>query len=196
MAIIVDKEQKKKDIALGAKTLILEEGINNITISQIAKAANIGKGTVYEYFKNKDEIVFELVEVLMLEHNLIKESNLAKLTTTREKIKHFFSFFYVDEDRELREIYKQFTAIALTSKNEAMVDFQTECYNLYAHWMETIVEEGINKGELKSEAKELIMGIFAFAQGLFLMSVTTKAVKQLQKEIDRQIDILFDLMEK
>jgi len=196
LAIIVDKEQKKKDIALGAKTLILEEGINNITISQIAKAANIGKGTVYEYFKNKDEIVFELVEVLMLEHNLIKESNLAKLTTTREKIKHFFSFFYVDEDRELREIYKQFTAIALTSKNEAMVDFQTECYNLYAHWMETIVEEGINKGELKSEAKELIMGIFAFAQGLFLMSVTTKAVKQLQKEIDRQIDILFDLMEK
>ncbi|QOP45231.1 TetR/AcrR family transcriptional regulator [Sulfurimonas paralvinellae] len=196
MAIIVDKEQKKKDIALGAKELILEEGINNITISQIAKAAKIGKGTVYEYFKNKDEIVFELVEILMLKHNLVKEANLAELTTTREKIKNFFGFFYVDADKELREIYKQFMAIALTSKNEAMLDFQTECYNFYANWMETIVQEGINKGELKAESKEFIMGIFAFAQGLFLMSVTTKAIDDLQNKINAQIDILFDLMEK
>ncbi|WP_434658776.1 TetR/AcrR family transcriptional regulator [Sulfurimonas sp. NW9] len=75
LAIIVDKEQKKKDIALGTKALILKDGINNITIAQIAKAANIGKGTVYEYFKNKDEVVFELVEILMQEHNERKRNN-------------------------------------------------------------------------------------------------------------------------
>jgi AcrR family transcriptional regulator len=196
LAIIVDKEQKKKDIALGTKALILEHGISNLTISQIAKAANIGKGTVYEYFKNKDEIVFELVEILMYEHNLQKENKLARVESTREKVKHFFSFFYVDEDRELREIYKQFTSIALTSPNEEMTAFQTECYILYKKWMEDIIDEGIKNKELAEEAKELIMGIFAFAQGLFIMSVTTSAIVDLQQEIDRQIDILFDLMEK
>lgn len=196
MAIIVDKEQKKKDIALGTKALILEHGISNLTISQIAKAANIGKGTVYEYFKNKDEIVFELVEILMYEHNLQKEKKLARVESTREKVKHFFSFFYVDEDRELREIYKQFTSIALTSPNEEMTAFQTECYILYKKWMEDIIDEGIKNKELAEEAKELIMGIFACAQGLFIMSVTTSAIVDLQQEIDRQIDILFDLMEK
>lgn len=196
MAIIVDKEQKKKDIALGAKELILNEGINNITISQIAKAANIGKGTVYEYFKNKDEIVFELVEILMQEHNQRKEKRLALHVTTREKVKSFFSFFYTDEDEELREIYKQFTAIALSSTSEEMVSFQTECYILYEKWMENIVQEGIQNSELKPEAKELIMGIFAFAQGTFIMSVTTSAINDLKQKIDNQIDILFDLMEK
>jgi AcrR family transcriptional regulator len=196
LAIIVDKEQKKKDIALGTKALILEHGISNLTISQIAKAANIGKGTVYEYFKNKDEIVFELVEILMYEHNLQKENKLARVESTREKVKHFFSFFYVDEDRELREIYKQFTSIALTSPNEEMTAFQTECYILYKKWMEDIIDEGIKNKELAEEAKELIMGIFACAQGLFIMSVTTSAIVDLQQEIDRQIDILFDLMEK
>jgi AcrR family transcriptional regulator len=196
LAIIVDKEQKKKDIALGTKALILEHGISNLTISQIAKAANIGKGTVYEYFKNKDEIVFELVEILMYEHNLQKEKKLARVESTREKVKHFFSFFYVDEDRELREIYKQFTSIALTSPNEEMTAYQTECYILYKKWMEDIIDEGIKNKELAEEAKELIMGIFACAQGLFIMSVTTSAIVDLQQEIDRQIDILFDLMEK
>ena len=87
MAIIVDKEQKKKDIALGTKALILEHGISNLTISQIAKAANIGKGTVYEYFKNKDEIVFELVEILMDEHNLQKE-NIFQFSTNKADDKH------------------------------------------------------------------------------------------------------------
>jgi len=196
LAIIVDKEQKKKDIALGTKALILNDGINNITISQIAKAANIGKGTVYEYFKNKDEIVFELVEILMQEHNKRKEAKLALHGTTREKVKSFFSFFYAEEDEELRKIYKQFTAIALSSTNEDMVSFQTQCYVLYEKWMENIIEEGIVNNELKPEAKELIMGIFAFTQGAFIMSVTTSTIMDLQQKINNQIDILFDLMEK
>ena len=196
MAIIVDKEQKKKDIALATKALILSKGISNITISQIAKAAGIGKGTVYEYFKNKDEIVFELVEILMQEHNKQKEAQLNKLTSTREKVKKFFGFFYVDEDQELREIYKQFTAIALSNTNKEMLDFQTQCYFLYEQWMEAIIQEGIKNKELKLEVKELIMGIFAFAQGAFIMSVTTSAIENLQQKIDTQIDMLFDLMEE
>ncbi len=196
MAIIVDKQQKKKDIALGAKLLILEHGVNNVTISQIAKAANIGKGTVYEYFKNKDEIVFELVEVLMQEHNKLKEAQLALHATTREKVKSFFSFFYADEDEELREIYKQFTAIALSSTNKEMISFQTECYILYEKWMESIICEGIANNELNPEVKELVMGIFAFTQGAFIMSVTTSVVTDLKQKINNQIDALFDLMEK
>lgn len=31
--------------------------INNIRVSDIAKAAGIGKGTVYEYFKSKEEVI-------------------------------------------------------------------------------------------------------------------------------------------
>ena len=196
MAIIVDKERKKKDIALATKALILNEGINNITISQIAKAANIGKGTVYEYFKNKDEIVFTLAEILMQVHNSYKEIQINSAVSTREKIKLFFNFFYSDKDKDLREIYKQFTAIALSSPNEAMLLFQTECYRVYETWMESIIQEGIDKEELHPEIKELIMGIFAFVQGSFIMSVTTTAITNLEEKINNQIDILFDLMEK
>ena len=77
-----------------------------------------------------------------------------------------------------------------------MVSFQTECYILYEKWMESIIQEGITNNELGPEAKDLIMGIFAFAQGAFIMSVTTSAITDLQQKINNQIDILFDLMEK
>jgi len=132
----------------------------------------------------------------MQEHNRQKEEKLALFNTTREKVKSFFSFFYTEEDKELREIYKQFTAIALSSANKDMLLFQTQCYNLYEKWMENIIEEGIANNELKPEAKGLTMGIFAFAQGAFIMSITTSAVGNLEQKINEQIDILFDLIEE
>ena len=46
MAIIVDKVQKRSDIAFSCKKLILDKGIKNITISEIAKTAGVGKGTI------------------------------------------------------------------------------------------------------------------------------------------------------
>ena len=195
MAIIVDKEQKKRDIALSSKDLILEKGINNITISQIAKSAKIGKGTVYEYFKNKEEIVFELVNILMQKHNEEKSKRLNLQISTRQKIKEFFSFFYKEEDKELRQIYKQFTSIALISRKEEMIAFQTECFNYYQKWMEEIIDEAISKNELSKNAKKFIIGLFAYSQGIFIMSVTTDTITDLQQEINSQIDILFDLME-
>ena len=195
MAIIVDKHKKRKDIALSCKNLILTNGINNLTVSQVAKTAGIGKGTVYEYFKNKDEIVFELVNVLMQEHNEIKEKKLSSVSSTKAKIKVFFDFFYNDEDFELRELYKDFTAITLMNKNENMIAFQTECFEVYVDWIENIIEDGIAKNELIPHAKELIMGLFAYAQGIFIMSVTTNSIENLKDEINSQIDTLFTLME-
>jgi len=195
LAIIVDKEKKKREIALSCKELILENGINKLTVSQVAKSAGIGKGTVYEYFKNKDEIVFELVNILMQEHNEIKKKKLLNVSSTKEKVKVFFDFFYNDEDFELRELYKDLTAITLINKNKNMIIFQTECFEVYVNWIEKIMEEGVAKKELTIDSKELIMGLFAYTQGIFIMSVITNSVENLKDEINSQIDTLFTLME-
>ena len=60
MPKIVDKEQKRREIALSCSNLIHEIGIRKLTVAQVAKTAGIGKGTIYEYFENKDDIVLKL----------------------------------------------------------------------------------------------------------------------------------------
>ena len=195
MAIIVDKVQKRRDIALACVELFTQSGINDLSIAKVAKTAGVGKGTIYEYFQNKNDIVFEILNILMSEHNEIKKKKLLSMDSTKEKVKVFFSFFYNEEDVKLREMYKEFTSILLTNPNDEMLEFQTECYYLYNNWINRIIDEGIKKGELFEHAKELIMGLFAFAQGMFLMSATTNAVGDLQKQINTQIDILFELIE-
>ena len=69
MAIIVDKVQKRRDIALTCKELFVVNGIKSITISQIAKTAGVGKGTLYDYFKNNILFIFKVVIQRTLAHS-------------------------------------------------------------------------------------------------------------------------------
>ena len=85
MAIIVDKEEKRKAIALSCAELLLERGINKLTISQIAQTAGVGKGTIYEYFKNKDDIVFEIITLFINKHKEILRNIISNKKSTKEK---------------------------------------------------------------------------------------------------------------
>lgn len=51
---------KREDILMATLDLITEEGLQSVTFSKIFKHANVGSGTVYNYFKNKEELVNEL----------------------------------------------------------------------------------------------------------------------------------------
>ena len=44
---------KRDDILTATLDLISEEGLQSTTFSKIFKRANVGSGTVYNYFKNK-----------------------------------------------------------------------------------------------------------------------------------------------
>ena len=195
MAKIVDKEQKKQDIALSCKDLILEKGLQNLTVSQMAEAAGVGKGTIYEYFRNKEEIVFELARILIEEHATSLEEEIKTKSNTREKIKSFSSFFFDPKHMQLREIYKQFVALTLLNPQDEIVEFNTQSIQRYFVWFVSILEEGVEKKELKKQILDLSEGLFAVGDGLFFQSSVTNTLEDLHVKIDRYIDTIFDLME-
>ncbi|WP_457745974.1 TetR/AcrR family transcriptional regulator [Sulfurimonas sp.] len=195
MAIIVDKVQKKKNIALACKNIILKKGLQNLTVAEMAKEADVGKGTIYEYFRSKEEVVFELALQLMQEHAHSLEKNILNKTTTRQKIKEFASFFYKKEYFELREIYKQFVALALLYPKEEILEFNAKSIQEYATWFHKLLEEGVDKGELKVEILHFSDGLFAIGDGLFIQSSVTDKLEILQTKLETYIDTIFDLME-
>ena len=56
------KDKKKIEIMNIATELFYKKSIVDTTISEITYTANIGKGTFYEYFKNKDDVVCEYIK--------------------------------------------------------------------------------------------------------------------------------------
>jgi len=194
MAIIVDKKEKRRNIALACKDLLIQSGVQEPTISNIAQAAGIGKGTFYEYFKSKEELLFELVGILMTQHNAKIEKRLGAAESIKEKIKIFASFFYDQESADLRKLYKIFTGTSLLHPQEHVRQFQTECFDEYFLWFERILTEGIQNNEIIPESSQMAKGIFATAKGLFVVSETTHAIPDLEEEMHLYIDTVLSLL--
>lgn len=85
------KESRPKVLALYQAVLeLLDEGrdINSIKVSDITKQAGIGKGTAYEYFKSKEELIACALLNDVEEKMLAEEEKLEQLHTFGEKISY------------------------------------------------------------------------------------------------------------
>lgn len=194
MAIIVNKEEKRKNIALSCRSLLLEHGINDLTIAQIAKTAGIGKGTVYEYFQNKEDIVFEIITLFIAEHEEEFYQKVKQATSTKEKIYHFLNLLYVkDKTKKHLSLYREFIAISLIDGTEEMEKFNQACQNKFSAILETIFDEAIQNNEVVPAARDLIPALHLFSKGLVID--THMLHKDAQKEISHFLETLFTLIE-
>lgn len=57
-----EKEERHELILRKAKELILELGVDALTMQEIAAASELSKATLYLYFRNKDAILLEILE--------------------------------------------------------------------------------------------------------------------------------------
>ena len=55
-----EKEQRRNDIIDAAEKIFFKKGLNNSTMDEVAEEAEFSKGTLYLYFKSKEEIHFEI----------------------------------------------------------------------------------------------------------------------------------------
>jgi len=195
MAIIVDKVQKRQDIALSCKDIFVQKGIKDLSVSEIAKAAKIGKGTVYDYFSNKEDIVFEIVNILMKKYKESLTKKIEEATSTREKVKIFSSIFYAEDEFELRAIYKEFISISLSSPNKEMMEFQSAYTKDYYEWFVKLLSDGVKNGEIREGSEDFARGLFVLAKGMFISSSSTNTIEDVELEIHKFTDALFDLIE-
>lgn len=56
------RENRKGEIVRAAVLLFMEKGFDGATLSDISERLNLGRTTLYEYFKNKDEILAAYLE--------------------------------------------------------------------------------------------------------------------------------------
>lgn len=58
---LINMKQKRKDILEAATKLFATEGFEGTTIKKVSEAANISFGSVFTYFKDKDELFYTAV---------------------------------------------------------------------------------------------------------------------------------------
>ncbi|MBE7106977.1 TetR/AcrR family transcriptional regulator [Bacillus cereus] len=114
---------KQEDIFSASLLLFAERGFNGTTIPMIAERANVGAGTIYRYFENKESLVNELFQKYVEEFlNCIQSGLMSERKGIREGFHHIFEGmvkFTIDYPRALGFISMHSQGTFLNEKSRA-----------------------------------------------------------------------------
>lgn len=86
MPKIVNRDKKRSEIAQKAIAVLAKRGFQATTIQEIADAAGLGKGTIYHYFKTKEEILLVVSEQIFHETERSFGAALLRIDEPMEKL--------------------------------------------------------------------------------------------------------------
>jgi len=147
----MDRRQEVLEAAAKSFSLF---GYKATTMDQVAKIANVGKGTIYTFFKNKEElfnaIIIKLIDEMKAEADSVSiegasfeenaHARLMQMLKFRQT--HLLYAKLIDEEKELRT---PAVGDVLQVIEKKLVDFIKEK-----------IENGIARGELKTCDSELV----------------------------------------
>lgn len=174
---------RRKEIIAGATKSFTNFGYKATTMEQVAKMSNVGKGTIYNFFDNKEilfqEIVMTLINEMRMEADKVIDVNasfmenahaaLMKMLQFREK--HLLFAKLIEEEKELRTpAVKQMLAyiessivkyvanriqIGIEKKEIKPCDTELVAFLLFKAYLAVIVDWQESRGEQLSEEKIL-----------------------------------------
>ncbi|TWI60110.1 TetR family transcriptional regulator [Halalkalibacter nanhaiisediminis] len=133
------KEQTKERIEKAALALFREKGYTRTTVQEITNAANVAKGTFFNYFPTKDSIMQSLAnERLQGVMPYVRQSHL-KYRPLPVRLRSYLQFILVDFD--------QYPALTIEMWNHVLKERSL----LFSHWEELLQSAKI-RGELETTA--------------------------------------------
>ncbi|MFH1198016.1 MAG: TetR/AcrR family transcriptional regulator [bacterium] len=141
----VKEGNKEKDIINSAIKVFANEGYHKAKISQIAELANVATGSVYVYYKNKEDILIQVFEQLwqkLYDEMLVIYQN--TMLSPGEKIDAMIDLLFdsLTEDRDLAVVFvNEQNHLMLVSKEMIF----TKNFDKFMQLGENIFNEGIQK---------------------------------------------------
>jgi len=161
---------KKQQIVQAAIKVFAEKGLEKGKIADIARKADIGKGTVYEYFSSKDDI-FSAIENYVVQGMLQDLDQFIKIDLPpREKLKHIIdrsmeAFLSMGESLLIvTELWAQSARGLWHGSSEMAI---RGMYDSYRNTIISILEAGIDSGDFRPMDRDGVATLLlAFMDGL------------------------------
>jgi len=97
----------REGILSSAEKVFAAKGFFPTTMSDIAREAEFGTGTLYKYFKSKEELYFTLIDERVEEMSRLVKAELSQKTSAIERIKKVLGlqFEFIERNRDFFKIY-------------------------------------------------------------------------------------------
>ncbi len=150
-AQVVDKREA---ILKAAIKVFARNGYFSSKVSDVAAEAGIADGTVYLYFKSKDEILHSIFDRAMDEFIAEGKRELASITTPIDKLRRIAELHLerLSADRNLAIVFQ----VELRGSTKHMREFSAAGFGDYLDIIKRTIEDGQAAGEFRSDVKPVV----------------------------------------
>lgn len=145
---------KHTAILSAATKVFARKGFFNSKVADIAAHAGIADGTVYLYFKSKDEILHSIFDRAMAEFILEGKRELENITAPVDKLRKIAQLHLerLCADRDLAIVFQ----IELRGSTKFMQEFSAAGFAEYLDIIKRTIDEGQKTGVFRADIKPVI----------------------------------------
>ena len=149
------KYDKKKLIVQSAVHVFSRKGYTIATVADVAAAARIGKGTIYEYFNSKEDLFYAVFEWYRLKTEEATRVDLSVLEGSAAKKLEALSMSLVGMWEEIKDVFNltlEFWAASSTLQHQdRFKENFRHTYHKFRGIVKSLIREGIERGEFRPD---------------------------------------------
>jgi AcrR family transcriptional regulator len=196
-----EKERRRQQIIVAAKRVFSEKGFNKATMEDIAKEAELSPGTLYLYFKNKEELYASLsLRILQYLHIRVTHVNRETSLTPDKKLSALMEAMYDVYEFDPLIIINMFhlqSSETLKNLSESLLDEIKDLSKKSIGAIAKIFEEGIEQGIYEDRHPTALADIFwAMFSGVVLWEASKKIISSDKDYLKSTLATAFELFER
>lgn len=170
----VNADDKLSYICEKAYEELVHNGVHHFSLNKFIESLNMSKGQFYYYFKTKEDLIAQAIDTKCYEafHDCYEQAKTH--STFLEKMVAFFALFVGERDDrliELDRVLKSVFHVYLNVEDGAIKQLNTDFYAQIFSYIDAMIEEMVDKGLIKEEARSLSHSFIATADGMYVHSL-------------------------
>lgn len=168
-----EKEQRREEIIRAATTVFFEKGLQTATMDEIADAAELSKGTIYLYFKSKEDLYLAVTSVGFDILSEMFETTIAASASTVEALQKLTDTYYAffTEHRDHFRMFQFFQSPVLHKQVSSEMLESCQAHNQRSwNLAVSLIEKGIGEGVLRDDlsSSEIAVILWSSANAIML----------------------------
>lgn len=189
-----NKHAKRQRLLNESLRLFRAKGFEQTTVAEITAAAGVAKGTFFNYFSTKEDVLLALGEQTLGKLQRVEAAQVVRSETTRDKVTALFQALAagLDADRDLvrQMVYRGLRLPDLVNRERARLDFRST--------LSLLLAQGQRRGEI-----DLQIDIDFVAGALYMLYFqqvviwcTSEFTDSLPERLDQVVDLVFRGIDK
>lgn len=182
-----ERNRRKEEIIVAAEKLFFTKGIENTTMDNVAEKAELSKGTLYLYFKSKEEIHWEITQRHMMQ---VMETMKSKMDPSKNAVQNLMTMadIFISHFNEEHAVAHSILFFQSTDLSKLNLDYEQIHHafvnNSPIHLVNEYVKKGIEEGLIRNDIPAAALSTTLWAQIMGVLQIVV-----LKKDLFKLINV-------